>query len=164
MSEHLTTRCFLCKEFVNSNPCIKGDSKPALIAGPCATIQGTDDDTSVTNWFPGINNFQPCPQHYESQIHSLTQLVGMDDGCQPTKVPMCLEPDNLVLNMAVFPFATMLPSLLNCSILNKLENLVVNPHDRFGRFESCQGCTGSMDSTQKKCLFPKILLGVSLHL
>ena len=80
----------------------------------------------------------------ESQICNLTQLVGMDDGCQPTKVSVCLEPDNLVLNMVVFPFATMLSSLLNCYILNKLENFVVNPHDRFGRFESHQGCAGSL--------------------
>jgi hypothetical protein len=91
----------------------------------------------------------------ESQICNLTQLVGMDDGCQPTKVSVCLEPDNLVLNMVVFPFATMLSSLLNCSILNKLESLVVNPHDRFGRFESRQGCTGSIDSHTETLFVPK---------
>ena len=70
------------------------------------------------------------------------------DGCWPTKVPVCLEPDNLVLDVVVFPFATMLSSLLNYAILKKLENLVVNPHNRFGQFESQQGCAGSIDSTE----------------
>jgi hypothetical protein len=76
-------------------------------------------------------NFQPCPQHYDSQIHNLTQLVGMN-GYWPTKVPLYLEPDNLVLDVVLFPFAAMLSSLLNYPILNKLKNLVLNPHDRFG--------------------------------
>jgi hypothetical protein len=92
-------------------------------------------------------NFQPCPQRYESQIRNLTQLVGMD-GCRPTKVPVCLEPDSLLLDVVVFPFATMLSSLLNCPILNKLENLVVNPHDRFGRYESSDGVLGEVNSGQ----------------
>ncbi len=71
-------------------------------------------------------HFQPCPQRYESQIRNLTELVGMEE-CRPTTIPVSLEPDNLTLEVVVFPFATMLSSLLNCPILNKLENLVVNP-------------------------------------
>ena len=91
--------------------------------------------------------FQPCPQRYESQIRNLTQLVGME-GCRPTKVPVCLEPDSLMLDVVVFPFATMLSSLLNCPILNKLENLVVNPTDRFGRFKSPGGLLDEVNSGQ----------------
>ena len=92
-------------------------------------------------------NFQPCPQRYEGQIRNLTQLVGME-GCRPTKVPVCLQPDSLMLDVVVFPFATMLSSLLNCPILNKLENLVVNPNDRFGRFESPGGLLDEVNSGQ----------------
>ena len=75
--------------------------------------------------------FQPRPQRYESQIRNLTELVGMQD-CRPSTIPVCLEPDNMVLDVVVFPFASMLSSLLNCLILNKVENLVVNPTNRFG--------------------------------
>jgi hypothetical protein len=56
--------------------------------------------------------------------------------CRQTTVPESLEPDNMVLNVAVFPFATMFASLLNSPNLNKLENLVVNSSDRFGQFQS----------------------------
>ena len=92
-------------------------------------------------------NFQPCPQRYESQIRNLTQLVGME-GCRPTKVPVCLEPDSLMLDVVVFPFATMLSSLLNCPILNKIENLVVDLDDRFGRFKSPGGLLDEVNSGQ----------------
>jgi hypothetical protein len=92
-------------------------------------------------------NFQPCPQRYESQIRNLTQLVGMQD-CRPTTIPVCLEPDNLTLDVVVFPFATMLSSLLNCPILNKLENLVVNPSNRFGRYQSPDGLLDEVNSGQ----------------
>jgi len=50
--------------------------------------------------------------------------------CRPTTVPVSLEPDNLVLDAIVFPFATMLASLLNCPNLNKIENLIANHNDR----------------------------------
>jgi hypothetical protein len=52
------------------------------------------------------------------------------------------------LEVVVFPFATMLSSLLNCPILNKLENLVVNPTDRFGRYESPDGLLDEVNSGQ----------------
>jgi hypothetical protein len=85
--------------------------------------------------------FQPCPQRYESQIKNLTDLVGMTS-CRPTITQVSLEPDDIVLDVVVFPFATMLSSLLNCPMLNKLENLVVNPLDRFGRYVSPDGLLG----------------------
>ena len=92
-------------------------------------------------------NFQPCPQRYEGQIRNLTSLVGME-ACRPTKVPVCLQPDNLMVDVVTFPFATMLSSLLNCPILNKIENLVVNPHDRFGRYQSPGGLLDEVNSGQ----------------
>ncbi len=92
-------------------------------------------------------HFQPYPQRHKSQICNLTQLVGMED-CRPTTIHVSLEPDNLNLEVIVFPFATMLSSLLNCPILNKLENLVVNPTDRFGRYESPDGLLDEVNSGQ----------------
>jgi hypothetical protein len=89
--------------------------------------------------------FQPCPQRYESQIKNLTGLVGMTS-CRPTITQVSLEPDDIVLDVVVFPFATMLSSLLNCPMLNKLENLVVNPLDRFGRYVSPDGLLGEVNS------------------
>jgi hypothetical protein len=68
--------------------------------------------------------------------------------CRPTSIPVILEPDNLTLDVIVFPFATMLSSLLNCPMLNKIENLVVNPHDRFGRYESPDGLLDEVNSGQ----------------
>ena len=92
-------------------------------------------------------NFRPYPQRYESQIKHLTELVGMKD-CRPTTIPVMLEPDNLTLDVVVFPFATMLSLLLNCPMLNKLENLVVNPLDRFARFQSPDGLLDEVNSGQ----------------
>ena len=92
---------------------------------------------SVMSWAKKADDnayhFEPSPKCYESQIRNLTELVGMNP-CRPTISPVSLEPDDLVLDVVVFPFATMLSSLLNCPMLNKLDNLVVNPQDRYGRF------------------------------
>jgi hypothetical protein len=90
-------------------------------------------------------HFQPRPSKYESQISNLTELVGMA-GCRPSTIPVCLEPDNLTLDVVVFPFQTMLASLLNCPIINKLENFVVNPNDRFGRYKSPDGLLDEVNS------------------
>ena len=92
-------------------------------------------------------NFQPNPQRYESQICNLTDMVGMKE-CQPSSIPVRLDPDDLILDVIVFPFATMLSSLLNCPMLNKIENLVVNPTDRFGRFVSPDGLLDKVNSAQ----------------
>jgi hypothetical protein len=56
--------------------------------------------------------------------------------CTPSTIPVSLELNNFILEVVVFPFATMLSSLLNCPILNKLKNLVVNPTNWFGQYES----------------------------
>jgi hypothetical protein len=92
-------------------------------------------------------HFQPSPQRYESQIHNLTDLVGMT-ACRPTISQVSLEPDDLVLDVVVFPFATMLASLLNCPMLNKLENLVVNSANRYGRYRSPGGILNEVNSAQ----------------
>jgi hypothetical protein len=104
---------------------------------------------SLMSWARKANennyHFQPTSMCYESQIRNLTQLVGLSP-CRPTITKVSLEPDNLVLDVVVFPFASMLASLLNCPMLNKIENLVVNPEDRYGR---CHGDRlGEVNSAQ----------------
>ena len=92
-------------------------------------------------------HFQPTPKCYESQIRNLTGIVGMTP-CRPSVSQVSLEPDDLVLDVVVFPFASMLASLLNCPMLNKLENLVVNPVDRYGRYCAADGLLGEVNSGQ----------------
>jgi hypothetical protein len=60
----------------------------------------------------------------------------MEEECWPSTIPVSPESDNLILDVVVFPFATMLSSILNYPTLNKLKTLVVNPTDRFGWYES----------------------------
>jgi hypothetical protein len=67
--------------------------------------------------------------------------------CHPTAIPITLKPDNLTLDV-VFLFATMLSSLLNCPKLNKIQNLVVNPLNRFGRYKSPDGLMDEVNSGQ----------------
>jgi hypothetical protein len=65
-------------------------------------------------------HFQPSPQWYESQNCNLTSLAGMSP-CRPTVSKASLELDNLVLDVVVFPFATILSLLFNCPMGNKIE-------------------------------------------
>jgi hypothetical protein len=93
-------------------------------------------------------DFQPTPKTYERQIKHLECFVGMES-CRPSHVtvPMYpqLRPDD-TLDVVVFDFPTMLASLFNCPILNKIENLVVDSTDRYGRYHSPDGCLGEVNS------------------
>ena len=51
-----------------------------------------------------------------------------------------------ILDVVVFDFPTMLASLFNCPVLNKLENLVVNPTDRFAKYNAAGGKLGEVNS------------------
>jgi hypothetical protein len=51
-----------------------------------------------------------------------------------------------------------LASLLNCPILNKLKNLVVNLNDHFGKYQSPEGCLGEVNSGYWYDLAYKILV------
>jgi hypothetical protein len=51
----------------------------------------------------------------------------------------CPEMVEDILDVVVFDFSIMLASLFNCPVLNKIENLVVNPHDCFSNYESPDG-------------------------
>ena len=93
-------------------------------------------------------DFQPTPKTYERQIKHLEGFVGMEL-CRPTHVTVPMYPGLCpedTLDVVVFDFPSMLASLFNCPILNKLDNLVVNSTDRFARFCSPDGCLGEVNS------------------
>ena len=93
-------------------------------------------------------DFQPTPLAYDRQILHLEKMVGMQS-CRPTRVPVDLfRPDmeEDILDVVVFDFPTMLASLFNCPVLNKLENLVVNPTDRFAKFKAPNNKLGEINS------------------
>ena len=54
----------------------------------------------------------------------------------------------MVLNVITFDILAMLESLINDINLNQYENLVVNPYDQFGKYESIDGRLGEVNSGQ----------------
>ena len=95
-------------------------------------------------------NFQPTPKKYTRQIHHLEGFVGMKS-CRPSQVSVSMYPHQNIddkLDVVVFDFPTMLASLFNCPLVNKLETLVVNPSDRSGKFNSPNGLLGEVNSGQ----------------
>ena len=92
-------------------------------------------------------HFQPSPKGYKSQIRNLTDLVGMSPCC-PMVTKVSFEQNDLVLDVVVFPFATRLSLLLNSPMLNKIENLVINPEDCYGHFHASSGLLGEVNSGQ----------------
>jgi hypothetical protein len=93
-------------------------------------------------------DFQPSPSEYNPQINRLEALVGMK-ACRPavTSVDMfCPDMEEDLLDVVVFDFPSMLASLFNCPVLNKLENLVVNPRNRYSKFEAPNGLLGEVNS------------------
>ena len=107
---------------------------------------------SIMAWAHSAGNanydFQPMPKKYVRQIHHLEQFVGMT-ACRPCQVPVPMYPHLLPddkLDVVVFDFPTMLASLFNCPLLNKNENLVVNPYDRFGKYGTPTDKLGEVNS------------------
>jgi hypothetical protein len=93
-------------------------------------------------------NFQPYPLAYDRQVVHLEKLVGMT-ACRPSRVSVNMfRPDmeEDKLDVIVFDFPSMLASLFNCPLLNKLENLVVNPRDRFAKYNAPNGLLGEVNS------------------
>jgi hypothetical protein len=93
-------------------------------------------------------DFDPSPKAYERQIVHFEKLVGMK-ACRPSSVPVNMyRMDGLddMLDVVVFDFPAMLASLFECPVLNKIENLVVNPHDRFSKYEAPNGLLGEVNS------------------
>jgi hypothetical protein len=93
-------------------------------------------------------DFQPSPIAYQQQIIQFEKLVGMT-AYQPSRVSVnmyCPDMVEDILDVVVFDFPSMLTSLFNCPVLNKIENLVVNPHDRFYKYNSPDGLLGEFNS------------------
>ena len=57
------------------------------------------------------------------------------DVCKPTHVQVKMIGDNQIENVVVFDVKKMIASLFADPILNQYKNLVVNPHNRFSKYE-----------------------------
>ena len=55
---------------------------------------------------------------------------------RPTTIKVLLKGDNMEMDVVVFDVPTLLALLFNDTQLNQLENLVINPQDRFGKYQS----------------------------
>jgi hypothetical protein len=53
-----------------------------------------------------------------------------------TPVVHCPDMEEDILYVVVFDFPTMIASLFNCPVLGKLEKPMVNPSDRFAKYEA----------------------------
>ena len=54
---------------------------------------------------------------------------------RPTTIKVLLKGDNMEMDMVVFDFPTLLALLFNDMQLNQCEDLVIDPKDRFGKYE-----------------------------
>jgi hypothetical protein len=76
----------------------------------------------------------------------------MEACCCPSQVSVPIHPrllDDDKLDIVVFDFPAMLASLFTfCPLLNKLDNLVVNPLDYFGKYNSPNSHLGKVNSGQ----------------
>jgi hypothetical protein len=85
---------------------------------------------SIMSWaktaFESGYGLQPSPIVYQQQIIQFEKLVGMT-ACQPSHVSVNMYRPNMVehvLDVVVFDFPTMLPSLFNCPCLRQLQGHV----------------------------------------
>ena len=80
-------------------------------------------------------HFMPKRTKYHDQIKHLERVLGMQD-LRPMQNPIFLEGHEQPQGTVSFNFVAHLKSLLSDPELNKMENLVVNPHDRFAPFQA----------------------------
>jgi hypothetical protein len=86
------------------------------------------------------NTYQQAVKHFETMFHL--------QNCRPQILPVKLLGDNMELEVLVFNIPAMLESLFDDSDLNQYENLVINPNDRFAKYESPGGRLGEVNSGQ----------------
>jgi hypothetical protein len=90
-------------------------------------------------------NFTPQISTHEGQIAELQKWTNMS-GMRPTQVHVTLAGDGLQLPVVRFDFITALLSLFNDTSLNRLENLVIDPANPYGRYVSPDGLLGEVNS------------------
>jgi hypothetical protein len=87
--------------------------------------------------------FLPRQANYRSQIDKLEKWTGMETH-RPEEVLVQLPgaTGEDTIKVTRFDFTTQLRSLLDDAVLNRDENLVINPEDRFQRYSSPDGRLG----------------------
>jgi hypothetical protein len=87
--------------------------------------------------------FLPLQGTYRSQIDKLEVWMGMENQ-RPEEVVVSLPgvDGEDTIKVTRFDFATQLKSLLDDPVLNRDENLVINPEDRFQQYTSPDGRLG----------------------
>ena len=82
---------------------------------------------------------------YNQVIQQLKKTLNVE-AYKPSTIKVQLREDQKELDVVVFDVPTLLASLFNDTELNKLENLVVNTNDRFGKYEPHDNCLGEVNS------------------
>ena len=90
-------------------------------------------------------NFTPEISTHEGQIAELQKWTNMS-GMRPTQVNVTLAGDGLELPVVRFDFISVLLSLFNDTSLNRLENLVIDPANPYGRYVAPDGLLGEVNS------------------
>ena len=88
-------------------------------------------------------DFAPTHATYRAQVDRLEAWMGMENQ-RPQEVPVTLpgKRGNDSIEVTRFDFLTQLRSLLDDPVLNRDENLVLNPDDRFQRYVAPDGLLG----------------------
>ena len=90
-------------------------------------------------------NFDTKNRTYHQVVKHLEKSLDMETHW-PTTLTVQLKGDNKEMEVVVFEVITLLSSLFNDTEVNKYENLVVNSHDRFGKYEPSDNQLGEVNS------------------
>lgn len=90
-------------------------------------------------------DFDSSHSSYQQIIKYLEEDLQMKI-CRPQMIPVTLISDNQIFHVIVFDIKKMIASLLQDKEINKLQNLVVNSHDYFGKYEPIDNCYGEVNS------------------
>jgi hypothetical protein len=105
----------------------------------------------IINWAQEVcasqHQFQPQNTTYGQAISYFESMFHLSN-CRPVKVPVKLHGDNMELDVVTFNIPAMLESLFNDSKINRYENLVVNPSNRFGKYKASNGRLEEVNSGQ----------------
>ena len=93
-------------------------------------------------------NFDTKYKTYHQLIKHLEQMLGMQAFCSET-ISVSLKGGMDEVNVVMFDVPTLIASLFHDIDLNQYENLVVNPYDRFGKYDPVDNRFGEVNSGQR---------------
>jgi hypothetical protein len=83
-------------------------------------------------------DFNPTTKRHSTQLTTLQEITNLSN-IRPNVETVKLAKDDLEVPVVCFDFPYMLLSLFNDKQLNRLENLVINPSNPFGKYEAPDG-------------------------